>query len=300
MVIAAINDVGRATIVSELHAYVDQMLATGVQGSMQFMAAHYKSPSYLFMETVPAQLQRRGFRVPAEDEEPHWGSEHDELPGFLYRDYSLPLWYAMRRYVRSVLEPRYGGTQATSAVRDAAMQADVQIKAWLAELSDERAAGVRLAPIRSFAQLVDLLTQIIFQGSAQHAAVNFGQYDLQSFQPARPLFLTRDMPRDHRQLTAQYIVNALMPQAPLSELLTLFDILTACCVNSLMLPQPSDHHSDGLLMRDTTIQPTFPAEYEQFKDELAHIEQRQIEHNARNGFHYTYLLPSRIPQSIAI
>jgi hypothetical protein len=130
--------------------------------------------SYRFMETVPAQLARRGFTVkPPGSDRVGWGTFSDELPGFLYRDYALPLWYLMHEYVHDVLDKEFGNTPEE---RNQYFRRNGQVQSWLHELFDESAAGIHYnGKIASYDAMVDLITQIIFQGSAQHSAVNFGQ-----------------------------------------------------------------------------------------------------------------------------
>jgi hypothetical protein len=299
LLLSAVNDYGRISLVSDMHPLVEQLLATGFHGSMQCMIRHYNSTSYRFMETIPEQLRRRGFRVPKDGDAPIWGSAEDELPGFLYRDYSVPLWYHLRSYVHSVLDPVYCGNRIDSAACDEHLKTDAQVTAWIAELQDHRAADTRMQPVDNYAELCELLTQIIFQATAQHAAIGSGQYDYTSFQPARPTFLTRGMPFELMHMTSDYIVGSLMDPATLMALISLFDILSMCCRNSLFLPDPYDENSEGLLLRDTTITAAFPEQYEVLKSNLRILEAQQRAYNIEKDWRYPYLLPSRVSQSIS-
>jgi hypothetical protein len=47
--------------------------------------------------------------------------------------------------------------------------------------------------------------------SAQHAAVNFGQFDFYGFIPNRPMVLLKPMPTDKTALTDMYIVKVTQP-----------------------------------------------------------------------------------------
>ena len=253
--------------------------------------------SFVFMETVPDQLSRRGFDVERPREPAHWGDSKDELPGFLYRDYGLMLWRTMRQYVLDVLssDAFYG---ATAAVQERRLAADPQVRAWHLELSSPSAANIHnVGRIDSFPQLVDLVTQVMFQGSAQHAAVNFAQFEFQAFQPSRPLLLRRGMPANHTLVTNSYILKSLMKLEDVLVTNSLFDTLSACCINTLML---DDSEADGLLDARTTITPAFPEEYERFKVQLRAVEAEMKAHNHKAGIDYPYLFPSRIPMSTAI
>jgi arachidonate 15-lipoxygenase len=64
----------------------------------------------------------------------------------------------------------------------------VEIAGWLSEVTS--ATGGRLkgvTPARTLAELVDVVALVIFTASAQHAAVNFPQFDIMSYAPAMPL-----------------------------------------------------------------------------------------------------------------
>lgn len=295
----AINEYGRITLVSDMHANIDDLLVTGLQGALQLMARYYNQ-SYRFMETLPTQLSRRGFDVSSPSDY-HWNGPHDQLPGFLYRDYGLALWYAMRDYVHDVLDPFFLGE--TDAESDHKFMSDVEISAWFKELYDESSAGIRqLHSITTYKAFVEFVTQIIFQGSAQHAAVNFGQYDYHSFQPARPLFLTKGMPADLSLVDESYVVTSLMPTATASLVLSLFDILSSCCVDTLV----EDHaktmgmvqDDDLLAQHQGTI--AFPEQYNRFISVLRQLEGDMRKHNDETDQYYPYLFPSRVPQSASM
>jgi len=292
----AINDFGRDTLLSSMHALIDMFLAPGLQGSLQLMQKHYNTSTH-FMETVPAQLRRRGFNLETARDPSRWGSDADQLPGFLYRDYGIQLWDAMREYVEGVLtRPDGYGKDPKKAAK--LMSEDSQLHAWFHEITSDSGAGIKtLRPIHTLSDLIDFVTQIIFQASAQHAAVNFGQYDLQAFQPSRPLFLTKDVPQNLSLVTDEYMLHSLMPVENVVGTLSLFDILSACCVNTLTLDLSQ---SEGLINPRTTIAPAFPEHYDIFLAKLKQLETLMRKHNEENGYNYPYLYPSRVPASIAI
>ena len=103
----AINEFGRMTLVSDVNPFTDVYQSIGAVGANEMMARRYLSEQYIYMETVPAQFARRGFSVPKNYEESvsAWNSgKLEEVDGFLYKDYALPLFYAMREYVTEVLQ----------------------------------------------------------------------------------------------------------------------------------------------------------------------------------------------------
>ena len=57
--------------------------------------------------------------------------------------------------------------------------------------------------------LVEFLTTVLWTASAQHSAVNFGQFDYYSFVPNRPFTMRLGMPEDLSKVTYDYILKAL-------------------------------------------------------------------------------------------
>jgi hypothetical protein len=105
------------------------------------------------------------------------------------------------------------------------------------------------------------------------------------------------MPSDLKLVTPDYITKALMPAVDVGSLLTTFDILGTCCINTLML---DESEATGLLNPRTTITAAFQTEYDRFKKKLEQLEKEEREHNAATKQHYPYLYPSRVAHSIAI
>jgi arachidonate 15-lipoxygenase len=96
------------------------------------------------------------------------------LPDYPYRDDALLLWAAIENWARNYIELYYAD--------DAAVVADTELRAWAeALISQGKVKGFTLIIAR--AQLVSVLTMIIFTASAQHAAVNFPQRPLMTYAP---------------------------------------------------------------------------------------------------------------------
>lgn len=288
----AINDFGRATLIAASHPQVDEILATGMQGGLQLMQNAYLTHFSLKNASLPLQLKSRGFNV---DYVPH--SPNDVLPGYIYRDFTIPLYNAERRYVHAVLsQPNVYGPDPVEALRR--IKADKELNAWLGELRDPTLAAIPDVPdINSLDDLVEMITTIIFIATAQHASVNFPQYNYYGFQPAKPLLLTKAMPSNLSVITDAFILQSLPDFNQAREMITIGNVLTMCCQDTLTRNHTT---AAGLDDRDPDLPLEWPAQWKDMTEDLRRIEGWMYEYNRKHGYNYPYLYPSRIPASIAI
>ena len=99
----------------------------------------------------------------------------NSLQDYPYRDDAILVWNAIHSWVTDYLSVYYQS--------DADITGDYELVAWVNEIqSSGKIKGFNA--ITSLAQLVDVLTMVIFTASAQHAAVNFPQRALMSYAPA--------------------------------------------------------------------------------------------------------------------
>ena len=116
------------------------------------------------------------------------------LPGYYYRDDGFRLWNAMESYVRDVVNEFYKS--------DAELKGDSEIQNWAEDIHSNGFPGYFGAEeghgfpkqIDSKETLIELCTLIMFTGSAQHSAVNFGQYVYSGFVPNAPSGMRRPPP----------------------------------------------------------------------------------------------------------
>jgi len=137
------------------------------------------------------------------------------------------------------------------------------------------------------------VTNIIFLATAQHSAVNFGQYDYAAWVPNNPFALYRS--GDDLVVPNSKDKATLVARLP-NRLQTIQQIIL---VKVLTLAPP--YTSDSLLTFENPFsEHTALLEFNKFRANLQEIEVAISKRNATLAKPYTYLLPSRIPQSIAI
>jgi arachidonate 15-lipoxygenase len=174
---------------------------------------------------LPMELETRGVGV---------GSALVEYP---YRDDGLQLWEALRRYVTDYLGIYYAG--------DADVAGDAEVQAWVAELASPTGGKIaRIAPPKGIADLVTILTRLIFTCGPQHSAINFAQYDSAAFAPNMAAAAYAPAPQDLRSLRASdldaLLLRILPPPEQAAFQLELIALLTCYRFDRLGYYQPGD------------------------------------------------------------
>ncbi|XP_029362458.1 arachidonate 12-lipoxygenase, 12R-type-like isoform X1 [Echeneis naucrates] len=105
-----------------------------------------------------------------------------DVPNFYYRDDGLRLWSIINKFVKGVLNYYYD--------TDAEVQKDSELQKWIQDIFEhgflsQTGNGI---PQRftTVAELIKFVTMVIFTCSAQHSAVNTGQYDYCGWMPNTP------------------------------------------------------------------------------------------------------------------
>jgi arachidonate 15-lipoxygenase len=162
------------------------------------------------------------------------GSALVEYP---YRDDGLQLWEALRRYVADYLGIYYAS--------DADVAGDAEVQAWVAELASPAGGKIaRIAPPGSIAELVTILTRLVFTCGPQHSAINFAQYDSAAFAPNMAAAAYAPPPQNLRSLPGAeldaLLLRILPPPEQAAFQLELIAMLTCYRFDRLGYYQPGD------------------------------------------------------------
>jgi arachidonate 15-lipoxygenase len=114
----------------------------------------------------------------------------EALPDYPYRDDAILVHREIKDFVAGYLALFYAS--------DLDVQQDPELAAWGAEIVAADGGRIRDfgdgGRFATVADLTDALTHIVFTASAQHAAVNFPQFDLMSYAPVMPMATYRPPP----------------------------------------------------------------------------------------------------------
>ncbi|XP_078525586.1 hydroperoxide isomerase ALOXE3-like [Lissotriton helveticus] len=209
------------------------------------------------------------------------------LPQYYYRDDGLEVWTAIERFVLGIVECYFKS--------DTSVQNDHELQAWVNEIYREgflerKSSGIPDS-LKTCSELVKYLTMVIFTCSAQHAAINSGQYDFCSWMPNSPASMRNPPPRAKGLATMESVLE------------TFPEVNSTCTIISVL----------WMLTRwpiDITPLGWYPEEYfteeepkqciKDFRERVAQIALRIEERNRPLALKYNYLNPKEIENSISI
>ncbi|XP_076070738.1 allene oxide synthase-lipoxygenase protein-like isoform X2 [Mytilus galloprovincialis] len=245
--------------------------------------------------TFPRDLANRGLTGDG-------GDNQVNIPGFFYAEDGLRLYNAIHNYVEQYVHHYYSGVDDDD-IRNRLL-GDFEIQAFYTELVKPRAyqnggIGMQGVPgnngrFDTTGQLVDTLTSTIFICSVMHAATNFPQYDQYGFPPNYSTLLHGEPPQNTSLVEDQAVLNCL------PSVRETFDIMTNFTLLSQETTQPLGQ-SEVQLIED----PNAVTILNTFREQLVLIEEGINVRNRAGNLNpnfipYTRLLPSNIPNSIAI
>ncbi|XP_076874291.1 polyunsaturated fatty acid lipoxygenase ALOX15B-like [Brachyhypopomus gauderio] len=166
----------------------------------------------------------------------------EEIPNCYYRDDGLELWDIILKFVKGVLS--YYCT-------DCDVKDNTELKAWLNAIFhsgflQNKQAGFPKS-FSSVEELVRFVTMMIFTVSAQHAAVNNGQFDYGGRMPNFPSSLQLPPPK-RKGLATEDTITAALPSV--SCTVNTMAIVYLLCSNTCdrMSPEPSGHEHEHKTM----------------------------------------------------
>ena len=165
----AINTRARATLINN-GGIIDKLFAISGEGTVELfkrISAQYS----VHMTNIIRCAKERGV------DNPH------QLPGYYYRDDGTKIWEAIETLVGGIIDIFYN--------TDDDVREDPELKSWAEDVHTNAFPGYYGAKhghgfpkvITTKEELKEYCTLIMFTGSAQHASINFGQYDMYGFIP---------------------------------------------------------------------------------------------------------------------
>ncbi|XP_036307834.1 hydroperoxide isomerase ALOXE3 isoform X1 [Pipistrellus kuhlii] len=265
-----VNTIARATLLNP-EGLVDKVTSIGRQGLLYLMStglAHFTYTNFCF----PDSLRARGVLA---------------IPNYHYRDDGLKIWAAIESFVSEIVDYYYPS--------DTSVQQDSELQAWVGEIFAwgflNRESSGFPCRLRTPQELRKFLTAIIFNCSAQHAAVNSGQHDFGAWMPNAPSSMRQPPPQTKGTTTLK------------SYLETLPEVNITC--NNLLLfwlvsQEPKDQRPLGTYPDEHFTEEAPRRSIAAFQSRLAQISQDIRERNKGLALPYAYMDPPLIENSVSI
>ncbi|XP_048472315.1 polyunsaturated fatty acid 5-lipoxygenase isoform X1 [Rhincodon typus] len=269
----AINTKAREQLICECGLF-DKANGTGGGGHVRMVQRAMSSLTYKSF-CFPESIKMRGL------------DSTEALPYYYYRDDGLRVWEAVQSFVTEVVNIYYDD--------DKAVQTDTELQAFVKDvfvygLKDNKSTGFPKT-IKTIEKLIEYLTVVIFTASAQHAAVNFGQYDWCSWIPNSPPTMRQPPPCKKGVVNVEYIIESLPDRGRSCWHLGAVWALSQFQDNELFLGMYPDEHF---------IEKPVKEAIQNFQAHLQEITHRIAERNKDKKLPYYYFSPDRIPNSVAV
>ncbi|MGH8029565.1 MAG: lipoxygenase family protein [Arenimonas sp.] len=223
----------------------------------------------------------------------------DKLPAFPFRDDTLPIWAAIKRFVSGYLRLYYRNDQD---VRD-----DTELQGFVWELTAPQYCGLqglggltasgderRPWRIDSLDYLVEMVALILYTAGPQHASVNYAQYPLMSYMPS--VAGTIYQPPPGRGTKVASIDDCMKWYPPLD--VALYTFLFEFLLSGVQYDTFGhyEHNPRDPYFTDPRVQPIVA----DLQAALSLIETDIRKRNLTRPMPYPFQLPSQIPNSISI
>uniref|UniRef100_A0A6I8N1S4 Arachidonate 15-lipoxygenase type B n=1 Tax=Ornithorhynchus anatinus TaxID=9258 RepID=A0A6I8N1S4_ORNAN len=249
---------------------IDKSTSLGREGSLQLSAKELATLTYRSF-CLPDDLRDRGV----------YG-----LQGYYYRDDGLKLWGAIESFASEIVDLYYPD--------DGVVRGDSELQTWVREIFTEGLLGRDSSgfpsSLETRAALLRFLTVIIFTCSAQHAAVNSGQFDFSAWMPNVPASMRLPPPTAKGCTPEDFALSLPDVNASCHALALFWGVSDASRDTKPLGSFPDAHFTEEAPRRSQ----------EAFAARLAEISRQIRERNARLPLPYTYLDPANIENSVAI
>ncbi|XP_068704039.1 allene oxide synthase-lipoxygenase protein-like [Montipora foliosa] len=274
--VMAINTLGRNELIAE-GGIIDKTLSVGGGGHIQLIEKTYKNFKFEML-SFPDMLKKRGVE------------DAGKLPNYYYRDDGLRIWNAITDFIVEFVNIFYHS--------DDDLSKDQELQSWAMDIHingiPTREGDVDHGFLKNFQtrdQLVHVLTCIAFTCSCQHAAVNFPQMEITAFVPNVPPVMRLPPPTRKNEATIKMIMDTLPSKSQAGWHIATMHTLTRIANDEVFIGD----YSQSLLTGEEV-----EGAISRFQSSLRKISEDIKQRNASLEFPYEYLLPERVPNSIAI
>uniref|UniRef100_A0A4W5NWU2 Si:dkey-17e16.9 n=1 Tax=Hucho hucho TaxID=62062 RepID=A0A4W5NWU2_9TELE len=211
----------------------------------------------------------------------------ESIPNFYYREDGLKLWNIINSFVRKMVELFYSSNSEVSR--------DSELQDWINEIFIHGFLGNNKSGIPKrfdkVEEVVKFITMIIFTVSAQHCALNMGQFDYGGWVPNNPLLLRKAPPTTKGRSSMNTILEVLPNISTTVNNMASTWLLSKRYTDTIPLGTYPDQHFDEAVPLQII---------KQFQAELSYLSGSIIKRNATLTLPYNYLNPAEMENSVSI
>uniref|UniRef100_A0A8D0AM79 Si:dkey-17e16.9 n=1 Tax=Sander lucioperca TaxID=283035 RepID=A0A8D0AM79_SANLU len=260
-----INTVGRKSLIGPDGAFSKSSL--GYDGLKELMRRALSKTTYSSL-CLPENIRGRGL---------------ESIPNFYYRDDGLKLWNIVNSFVKAVVEYYYAS--------DSEVYKDTELQEWISEIFTHGFLGNKASGFHTVEEVIKFITMVIFTVTAQHAAVNSGQFDYYSWVPNGSLLLHKSPPTTKGQSNMNTILETLPDVGETVSFVGMTRLLSETYTDVVPM---------GIYPEERFDEPAPKQMIKEFQAELSYLSEEITTRNSQLEVPYTYLNPAEIENSVAI
>ncbi|XP_012709472.2 polyunsaturated fatty acid lipoxygenase ALOX15B [Fundulus heteroclitus] len=265
-----INFLARKLLISDTGVFT-RFASSGGEGMLTILREALSSVTYRSL-CLPDDISDRGL---------------EDVPNFYYRDDGLKLWNIIYRFVKGTLSFYYKD--------DKMVQDDQALQEWIYAIysngfTSEKKTDIPMR-LNTVKELLKFVTMVIFTCSAQHSAVNSGQYDFIGWMPNTPVSLEGPPPSRKGEATEATMLDT-FPSIDV----TVHGMATVW----LLSKQSSDSEYLGNYPEQRFTDKVPLEKIKTFKQQLKNLHKQIKKRNKRLELAYTYLDPKVVENSVSL
>ncbi|KAM9327816.1 polyunsaturated fatty acid lipoxygenase ALOX15B-like [Pholidichthys leucotaenia] len=264
-----INYLARTLLISKTGVFTQ--FASAGAGLMDILRRSLESMTYRSL-CIPDDIEDRGMR---------------DVPNYYYRDDGLRLWDIIYRFVQKVLGHYYK--------TDVLVCGDKELQNWIGDIFEhgfyKREESGIPQKFTTVDEVVKFVTMVIFSCSAQHSAVNTGQFDIGGWMPNSPSSLQLAPPTKKGETNEKWMLDTFPGISTTVQSLAAIWLLSKQSTDDVLL---------GQYTRDYFTE-EFPCQaIKEFQEELDKLSDDIQNRNSKLALAYTYLDPKVVVNSVSI
>ncbi|XP_067428075.1 hydroperoxide isomerase ALOXE3-like [Thunnus thynnus] len=211
----------------------------------------------------------------------------ESIPNFYYRDDGLKLWNIINSFVTEIVEHYYPS--------DCEVEEDSELQEWISEIFTHGVLGNKASGFpecfHTVEEVIKFITMVIFTVTAQHSAVNDGQFDYSSWMPNGSLLLRKPPPTTKGESSMETILETLPNVGETTNFAGMLWLLSEKYTDVVPLGSYPEERFDESEPKEMI---------KEFQAELSDLSEEIKARNSELKVPYTYLNPTEIENSITI